>query len=351
MSRKRASRSFSFSSSSTYRTNCNLSRRASTVSPLELVEGLPRNPEPGPSRFASCSKPGRTRRSGRNRSQDELPRTPRPTALLAAGHRTPPRACRRPRGLRRRDLDPRGPGLAAARMLYAALGGYASNTGVETVVTPFTALQAAAVYACIRADLAGHRHADAVRPPPPDRRRLPARATAPAEQACFAVRTAGRTWFEFIGFAVTSICLRGNAFVVVERDRDANPIELVPIASGPRDHHADRRRRALVSDQFPTPRLWQVVPPDDMIHIKEHFDGRLRRSVADRGRAGRSIGLALATQQHGGTLFRQGEHDRWRDQSPRPTLEGSLRPRRRTPGARRTRACKTRTRSRSWKKA
>ena len=34
-------------------------------------------------------------------------------------------------------------------MLYAALGGYASNTGVP--VTPFTALQAAAVYACIRA--------------------------------------------------------------------------------------------------------------------------------------------------------------------------------------------------------
>ena len=33
-------------------------------------------------------------------------------------------------------------------MLYAALGGYASNTGVP--VTPFTALQAAAVYACIR---------------------------------------------------------------------------------------------------------------------------------------------------------------------------------------------------------
>ncbi len=33
-------------------------------------------------------------------------------------------------------------------MLYAALGGYARNTGVP--VTPFTALQAAAVYACIR---------------------------------------------------------------------------------------------------------------------------------------------------------------------------------------------------------
>ena len=33
-------------------------------------------------------------------------------------------------------------------MLYAALGGYASNTGVP--VTPFTALQAAAVYACVR---------------------------------------------------------------------------------------------------------------------------------------------------------------------------------------------------------
>src|SRR5215469_11005873 len=41
-------------------------------------------------------------------------------------------------------------------LLYAALGGYASNTGVP--VTPFTALQSAAVYGCTKCigeDIAG----------------------------------------------------------------------------------------------------------------------------------------------------------------------------------------------------
>ena len=187
-------------------------------------------------------------------------------------------------------------------MLYAALGGYASNTGVP--VTPFTALQAAAVYACIRAI-----SQDIATLTPFVRRRLIGggyqRELQHPLNKLFRRPNRWQTWFEFIGFAVTSICLRGNAFVVVERDRDANPIELVPIAP-------DRATIMLTDDG----ELWYrinsrrlgyglVVPPDDMIHIKNiSMDGYV--GVSPIAVAQDVIGLALATQQHGGTLFRQG---------------------------------------------
>jgi HK97 family phage portal protein len=187
-------------------------------------------------------------------------------------------------------------------MLYAALGGYASNTGVP--VTPFTALQAAAVYSCIRAI-----SQDIAMLTPFVRRRLVGggyrRVLDHPLGKVFRRPNRWQTWFEFIGYAVTSICLRGNAFVVIERDRDANPIELVPIAP-------DRCTMMLSDDG----ELWYrinsrrlgyglVIPPDDMIHIKNiSLDGYV--GVSPIAIAQDVIGLALATQQHGGILFRQG---------------------------------------------
>lgn len=187
-------------------------------------------------------------------------------------------------------------------MLYAALGGYASNTGVP--VTPFTALQAAAVYACIRSV-----SQDIAMLSPFVRRRLIGggyrRELQHPLTKLFRRPNRWQTWFEFIGYAVTSICLRGNAFIVVERDKDANPIELVPIAP-------DRATIMLTDDG----ELWYrvnsrrlgyglVVPPDDMIHIKNiSMDGYV--GVSPIAIAQDVIGLALATQQHGGVLFRQG---------------------------------------------
>jgi HK97 family phage portal protein len=187
-------------------------------------------------------------------------------------------------------------------MLYAALGGYASNTGVP--VTPFTALQAAAVYGCIRAI-----SQDIAMLSPFVRRKLGGggfkRELRHPLNKVFQRPNRWQTWFEFIGYAVSSLCLRGNAFVVVERDNDANPIELVPIAP-------DRCTIMLTDDG----ELWYrinsrrlgyglIVPPDDMIHIKNiSMDGYV--GVSPIAIAQDVIGLALATQQHGGILFRQG---------------------------------------------
>ena len=154
-------------------------------------------------------------------------------------------------------------------------------------------------------DLAGHGDAEAVRPP-----RVAVGGGYRREQQhplnkLFRRPNRWQTRFEFVSYMLTSLCLRGNAFVVVERDKDANPIELVPIAP-------DRCTMMLTDDG----ELWYrinsrrlgyglVVPPDDMIHLKNiAMDGYV--GVSPIAIAQDVIGLALATQQHGGILFRQG---------------------------------------------
>ena len=187
-------------------------------------------------------------------------------------------------------------------MLYAALGGYASNTGVP--VTPFTALQAAAVYACVR-----FISQDIALLKPFVRRRM--------AQGNYHIETKhplNKLWrrpnrwqtpFEFFSYWMTSLCLRGNGFVVVERDAFGEAIELVPVAP-------DRVTMMLSPDG----EMWYrvnsqrigfgiMVPPDDMMHIKNvSMDGFV--GISPIAIAQDVIGLALATQQHGGILFRQG---------------------------------------------
>jgi HK97 family phage portal protein len=186
-------------------------------------------------------------------------------------------------------------------MLYAALGGYASNTGVA--VTPFTALQSAAVYSCVRAisqDIAMLR--------PFVRRRVSNGFKIDLDHPLnklFAKPNRWQTWFEYQGYVMTSLCLRGNAYTVVERDNAGNPVELVPIAPD--------RVTIMLSEEG---ELWYrinsrrlgyglVVPPDDMMHLKNiSMDGYM--GVSPIAISQDVIGLALATQQHGGILFRQG---------------------------------------------
>jgi HK97 family phage portal protein len=187
-------------------------------------------------------------------------------------------------------------------LLYAALGGYASNTGVP--VTPLTALQSMAVYGCCRAisdDIAGLGINV--------RRRLPKGGwendpTHPLVEL-FAKPNRWQTAFEFWSYLVFALSLRGNGFAVIERDNDGSPRELVPISP-------DRVTVKLTDDGT----LWYrinsrhigygiMVPPDDMLHLKNvSLDSYI--GVSPIAIAQDAIGLALATQQHGAVLFRQG---------------------------------------------
>lgn len=187
-------------------------------------------------------------------------------------------------------------------MLYAALGGYASNTGVP--VTPFTALQAAAVYSCVRfiaQDIAMLNPFMRMSLPDGRYRRLPNHPLA----KLWRKPNRWQTPSEFMSYWITSVCLRGNGYVVIERDGAGEPVELVPVAPD--------RVTIMLSPQG---EMWYrvnsnrlgfglMVPPDDMMHLKNiSMDGYV--GVSPIAVAQDVIGLALATQQHGGILFRQG---------------------------------------------
>ena len=188
-------------------------------------------------------------------------------------------------------------------LLYAALGGYASNTGVP--VTPFTGLQSAAVYGCTKCigeDIAG----------------LPVQVRRKTRNGGWAVdedhplkmlfRRPNRlmTAFQFWTYYLTAYCLRGNAYAVIVRDDDGFPVELIPVTPDRvtvRISVVDGAPYYLVNARQIGIGVW--VPPDDMLHMKNmSVDGYLGLSPIAVGQD--VIGLALATQQHGAVLFRQG---------------------------------------------
>jgi HK97 family phage portal protein len=188
-------------------------------------------------------------------------------------------------------------------LLYAALGGYASNTGVP--VTPFTALQSAAVYGCVKCiseDIAG----------------LPVQVRQRTRTGGWAIdlshplnrlfRKPNRwmTAWQFWSYALTAYGLRGNSYIVINRDRTGTPVELIPVTPDRvtvKLSVVDGRPWYLVNARQIGIGVW--VPPEDMIHMKNmSVDGYL--GLSPIACAQDVIGLALAAQQHGAVLFRQG---------------------------------------------
>jgi HK97 family phage portal protein len=188
-------------------------------------------------------------------------------------------------------------------LLYAALGGYASNTGVP--VTPFTALQSAAVYGCVKClseDIAGL--------PVQVRRR-----TADGGWVIDTMHPLNRLfrrpnrWMsahQFWSYALTAFALRGNSYIVINRDMTGAPIELIPVTPDRvtvKLSAVDGIPWYLVNARQIGIGVW--VPPEDMIHMRNmSVDGYL--GLSPIACAQDVIGLALAAQQHGAVLFRQG---------------------------------------------
>ena len=188
-------------------------------------------------------------------------------------------------------------------LLYAALGGYASNTGVP--VTPFTALQSAAVYGCckcIAEDISGL--------PLQVRRRTPNQGwvidwTHPLVEL-FRKPNRWMSAWQFWNYVLTAYCLRGNSYIVIQRDATGAPVELVPVTPDRvtvKLSAVDGMPWYLVNARQIGIGIW--VPPEDMLHMKNmSVDGYL--GLSPIACAQDVIGLALAAQQHGAVLFRQG---------------------------------------------
>lgn len=188
-------------------------------------------------------------------------------------------------------------------LLYAALGGYASNTGVP--VTPFTALQSAAVYGCakcISEDIAGL-------PLQVRRRTANGQWMIDAAHPLNALFRRPNRWmsaWQFWSYALVAYALRGNSYIVINRDRTGAPVELVPVTPDRvtvKLSVVDGQPWYLVNARQIGIGVW--VPPEDMIHMRNmSVDGYL--GLSPIACAQDVVGLALAAQQHGAILFRQG---------------------------------------------
>lgn len=189
---------------------------------------------------------------------------------------------------------------APSRWLFTALGAESTKAGVS--ITPDGAMTASTVFACVRV-LAE----DVAKLPLILYRRLPGGGKERASDHRVAkLLTAPNGWqtgFEFREMLQGHLALRGNAFAYITR-ANGEPRELLPI-------HPDRVSVSQGKD-------WAVsytvrdasgreepVRPENLLHLRGlSSDGLTGLSVVSLARE--SIGLSLATEEHGARLFSNG---------------------------------------------
>jgi HK97 family phage portal protein len=218
-----------------------------------------------------------------------------PPRIVESGRWTEPRVAM---SAVKRDVGGYG---SAQPGLFAGLGYLPGSTGVP--VTPYSALQVATVYACV-----DRLSKDIGKLPIQVRRRL-SRGTAldndhPLNRL-FRTPNRWQTPSQCWGFYVWALALRGNGYAAILRGPAGEPREVLPISP-------DRTSVMLsqVGDvfyQFNHPALTPGLrlDADNVLHAKGMtMDGIMGLSPIFLAQD--VAGLALAAQQHGATLFRQG---------------------------------------------
>lgn len=205
-----------------------------------------------------------------------------------------------------KTLLPSGQPLStvAGTALFSAFGSISSHTGVA--VTPFTALQSSAVYACVRC-----LSEDMAKLPIEVQRALPNGGwVTDLDHPIARLLDRPNRWqspFTFMSYLVTCLQLRGNAYVFVVRDEDGAPTSLVPISPDRCAMRLSPKGWLFYDISHPAfgDRGNLVVHQDDMLHLRGvTLDGFM--GLSPIAAAAEAIGLSLATQQHGANLFRQG---------------------------------------------
>jgi HK97 family phage portal protein len=193
--------------------------------------------------------------------------------------------------------------------MSTAFGSYNNNSGIA--VSPTNALQASAVYACVKV-----LSEDVAKLPVRVRRAQDASngKTSWVEETRHPLNrllrqpNSWQTPFEFWSYIVTSQQLWGNAYVAVKRDAKGNPRELVPLLPSRTVLLYDQKGAIFYQTQHPfldggNTANWAA---EDILHIRNlSFDGGfLGQSTIQCSQE--AIGLALATQKHAAKLFQQG---------------------------------------------
>lgn len=188
-------------------------------------------------------------------------------------------------------------------MLAGAFGGGGSNTGIP--VTPLSALQSSTVYACVRAKSEDMAKLPLLIEKDVGREDWQQDFDHPLN-ALIRAPNSWMTWFEFARYLVMSLELRGNSFAVIKRGWNGIPEALIPINWDRVSVLLSPAGHIFYNVSHPLIGFGLTFHQDDVIH--------LRGVTVDGGYLGMSpimaaqdaVGLAIATQQHGAILFRQG---------------------------------------------
>ncbi len=185
--------------------------------------------------------------------------------------------------------------------LFAGLGYLPGSTGVP--VTPYSAMQVATVYACVN-----RLSKDIGKLPLQIHRRLTRGMTLDLEHPLNALfrrpnrwQTPSQCWSYF----VWALVLRGNGYAAILRGQAGEPREVLPIS--PDRVSVTQGSAGDLYYRFNHPALTPGLrlDADNVLHAKGMtLDGVV--GVSPIFMAQDVVGLALAAQQHGATLFRQG---------------------------------------------
>lgn len=188
-------------------------------------------------------------------------------------------------------------------LLSSMFSGVPSSTGIP--VTPLGSLQATTVYACVNA-----KSQDMAKIPLLVKRRGPDRfwledPTHPVQDLIDCPND-WMQWFDLIRYMVVQLELRGNAIVIMKRGYGGVIEGLIPVNFDRVSFGLSPRGHLIYYISHPSLGYGIKFHQDDVIHV--------RGMTVDGGYMGMSpimamqdaVGLAVATQQHGAVLFRQG---------------------------------------------
>lgn len=188
------------------------------------------------------------------------------------------------------------------RYLAWAFGGGASASGV--VVNPQTAMQSAAVYSCVKV------LAESIAMLPCNvytRKGADSRSIATKHPLFALLHDAPNDWqtsVEFFEMLVGSLCLRGNAYAYVNRDRAGRVVEILPLHPDMVVCNMGAGFMPAYTVTMPDGSLRQMAP-GELLHVRGMtLNGW--QGISPIAYARESIGLALATEKFGSQLFKNG---------------------------------------------
>lgn len=192
------------------------------------------------------------------------------------------------------------PHILSSRDLADLLSSHASAAGVG--VNPNSAMQFSTVWACVRL-LAEVMATVPIHVYVKNRDGSKQRVTdSPVAELLNLAPNSWQTVFEYIDFLATSLCMRGNSYAYVNRNGN-RILELIPLV--PTNVTPKRKGYEITYQVRFEDGAIDTLPADRIHHIRGlSLDGFTGVSPISYHR--NTIGLAMAAENHGGYLFKNG---------------------------------------------